>query len=77
MLICMKAYANEADHKRLYCSDSGELCAHQYWCDMALKWKNTNQAEGCPGKEKNDEKRKNTRKTNKVNSDSVPDKGRK
>lgn len=76
MLICAKAYANEADQNRIYCSVTDELCAHQYWCDMACKWKNTNQAAKCPGKEKKNERRK-TEPTDKVNNVRTANKKRK
>lgn len=62
MLICAKAYVNEADQNRIYCSVSDELCAHQYWCDMALKWKNTGQAENCPGKKPPEKSKKRVKK---------------
>ena len=78
MLICAKAYVDNDNHNRIYCSDDKQPCAHQYWCDMACKYKLTNQAEKCPGrKEKKDGKEKTVRKTNKVADNSVSNKRRK
>lgn len=62
MNICEKAYTKKEKHDRLYCKISESLCAHQYWCDMALRWKNTGQAENCPGKNPPEKSKKRVKK---------------
>ena len=53
-LLCEFAYRKEKRGK-IYCKQSGIVCAHQFWCDMAVEFKHLPDAERCPGREVNNE----------------------
>lgn len=57
-LLCPKAYRKEPRGK-IYCTDSGIVCAHQFWCDISVEFKHHPAAATCPGRgeSKNDVKR--------------------
>lgn len=48
-LLCEKAFRK--DNGRIYCKVSGMGCAYQYWCDMAVKFKQKTGALRCLGRE--------------------------
>ncbi len=52
MLICKKAYRMNGDKRgKIMCKDSGLVCAHAYYCDLANKYRQLESAKNCPGKE--------------------------
>jgi len=51
-LLCPFAY-RESKRGKIYCKQSGIVCAHQYWCDMAVEFKQYPDALQCPGREEN------------------------
>lgn len=54
-LLCPLAYRADTFGGKIYCKQSGIVCAHQYWCDMACEYKHHPEAATCPGKEADDE----------------------
>ena len=50
-LLCPQAYRRDGKRKPIICKVSGILCAHQYWCDMAVEYKHHPAAASCPGRE--------------------------
>lgn len=53
LLLCDKAYRTDRRGK-IMCKVSGILCAHQYYCAPANRFKHLNTAADCPGKEMDD-----------------------
>ena len=56
-LICEKSFRIDKRGK-IYCTESGTVCAHQYWCDMAVQYKQFPEAADCPGRSYDGENRK-------------------
>ena len=55
LLICPHAYRkNNGRRGKIMCKKSGILCAHQYYCGLSMKFKQTDGAKDCPGRENND-----------------------
>lgn len=50
-LLCPLAYRRDGPTKPIICKVSGILCAHQFWCDMAVEFKHHPAAAKCPGQE--------------------------
>lgn len=59
-LLCPLAFRRDGPRRPIICKDSGILCAHQYWCDMAVEFKHHPEAATCPGQEGHDEKNTET-----------------
>lgn len=54
LLICEHAYRKNNDRRgKIMCKKSGILCAHQYYCGLSMKFKQTDGAKTCPGREDN------------------------
>lgn len=51
LLICEKGYRKEKTGK-IYCLESGMICAHAYYCAPARRYKQLNSAAECPGRGK-------------------------
>lgn len=50
MLACQLAHYNEK--KVIECTKTKGPCGHVFWCELSMKWKQTEQAFRCPlGKE--------------------------
>lgn len=52
--MCEKAFRKEKSGK-IYCMESGIVCAHQFWCDISVEFKHFPEAENCPGRRGNHE----------------------
>lgn len=53
MLICKKAYRKPGDKRgKIICSDCGLPCAHSYFCQLVMKYRQLESAKNCPGREK-------------------------
>lgn len=50
-LLCPLAFRRDGPTKPIICKVSGILCAHQFWCDMAVEFKHHPAAAKCPGQE--------------------------
>lgn len=50
--LCQKAYRKGGKRGKIYCTVSGIVCAHQYWCGMAVEFRHTAGVDNCPGKNK-------------------------
>lgn len=52
MLICEKAYFRNNDQReKIMCKVSGLLCAHSYYCQHVMKYRQLSSAKTCPGRE--------------------------
>ena len=49
MLVCEKAY-KEGRRGKVMCRVSGLPCAHQYFCNVSMKYKQLDSAKDCPGR---------------------------
>lgn len=65
-LLCPLAFRRDGPTKPIICKVSGILCAHQFWCDMAVEFKHHPAAAKCPGQEGHNEQ-----KTGKVDTDQL------
>ena len=52
-LLCPEAY-RDGKRGKIYCRRSGIVCAHQYWCDMAVEYRHHPEAAACPGRGEQD-----------------------
>ena len=53
-MICKYGYRKERDN-RVYCKKDDALCVHVYMCQLNCKWRQTEQAAGCPKAEEKPE----------------------
>lgn len=50
------------EKRRIICTVDEEPCMHVGWCDIKVKWLQTDSYINCPNKEKEDEQRSNAEK---------------
>lgn len=50
-LICPLAYRRDGKRKPIICRYTEKICAHQYWCDIKVEYKQHADAAECPGQE--------------------------
>lgn len=52
MLVCPKAHRKGGDKRgKIMCKVSALPCAHSYFCNISMKYKQLDSAKDCPGKE--------------------------
>lgn len=50
---CDKAYLDSK--RRIFCKVTETPCGHVFLCRLSMKWKQTNEADSCPLRRKEDE----------------------
>ncbi len=51
-LICPKAYRKDGDRRgKIMCRVTGSVCAHIKYCDLNGKYRQTDSAQKCPGRD--------------------------
>lgn len=50
-LLCPYAYRKDGKRGKIYCTVSNFLCAHQFWCNMSVEFKQHTAALDCPGRD--------------------------
>lgn len=54
MLICPEAFRKDGDRRgKILCRVSGQLCAHQHFCEVVSRYRQTDSAKDCPGRSGN------------------------
>lgn len=53
--LCKNAYRRGGKRGKIVCKKTEQLCAHQYWCDLAVEFRHTSTVDRCPGKEEQKE----------------------
>lgn len=57
MLICEHAYHKNRDRRqKIMCEVSDLPCAHSYFCQLVMKYRQLDSAKNCPGREEQRER---------------------